>query len=33
LIPPLSPATTSIYHQPIPNKTKKPNYFYQQQPY
>ncbi|MEG0472296.1 nitric oxide synthase oxygenase [Solibacillus cecembensis] len=33
LIPPLSPATTSIYHQPIPNKTKKPNYFYQQLPY
>lgn len=33
LVPPLSPATTSIYHQPIDNTVKKPNYFYQQQPY
>lgn len=33
LVPPLSPATTSIYHQPINNTVKKPNYFYQQQPY
>lgn len=33
LVPPLSPATTSIYHQPIENKVKKPNYFYQPQPY
>ncbi|WP_342558101.1 nitric oxide synthase oxygenase [Metasolibacillus sp. FSL K6-0083] len=28
LIPPLSPATTHIYHQPISNEIKKPNYFY-----
>ena len=28
LVPPLSPATTSIYHQPIDNTVKKPNYFY-----
>lgn len=33
LVPPLSPATTSIYHQPIDNTVKKPNYLYQQQPY
>ncbi|MEK4630218.1 MAG: nitric oxide synthase oxygenase [Solibacillus sp.] len=33
LIPPLSPATTSIYHTPIDNTIRKPNYFYQQQPY
>lgn len=33
LVPPLSPATTSIYHQTINNTVKKPNYFYQQQPY
>ena len=33
LVPPLSPATTSIYHQPIDNTVKKPNYFYQPQPY
>lgn len=28
LIPPLSPATTHIYHQPYNNEIKKPNYFY-----
>ena len=33
LIPPISPATTDIYHQPIVNTIKKPNYFYQTQPY
>ena len=33
LIPPLSPATTDIYHEPIANTIKKPNYFYQLQPY
>lgn len=33
LIPPMSPATTSIYHKPIPNTIQKPNYFYQKQPY
>ncbi|AWE06082.1 nitric oxide synthase [Lysinibacillus sp. 2017] len=33
LIPPMSPATTSIYHKQIPNKTEKPNYFYQPKPY
>ncbi|WP_274308843.1 nitric oxide synthase oxygenase [Solibacillus daqui] len=33
LVPPLSPATTSIYHQPIDNTLKKPNYLYQTQPY
>ena len=33
LIPPLSPATTHIYHEPIDNKINKPNYFYQQQSY
>ncbi|MGX9929901.1 nitric oxide synthase oxygenase [Virgibacillus salarius] len=29
LIPPLSPATTHIFHKPYDNTTKKPNYFYQ----
>lgn len=29
LIPPLSPATTHIFHQPYKNETKKPNFFYQ----
>lgn len=29
LIPPLSPATTHIFHEPIANTIKKPNYFYQ----
>lgn len=33
LIPPLSPATTHIYHEPINNTVKKPNYFYQSQQY
>lgn len=33
LLPPVSPATTHIYHQPIANIIKKPNYFYQKQPY
>ena len=33
LIPPISPATTDIYHHPIANTIKKPNYFYQTQPY
>ena len=29
LIPPLSPATTHIFHQPYSNTINKPNYFYQ----
>ncbi|CDQ38801.1 MULTISPECIES: nitric oxide synthase oxygenase [Virgibacillus] len=29
LIPPLSPATTHIFHKPFDNTTNKPNYFYQ----
>lgn len=33
LIPPLSPATTHVYHEPIDNTIHKPNYFYQQQPH
>lgn len=33
LIPPLSPATTQIFHEPIANTIKKPNYFYQPQPF
>lgn len=33
LIPPVSPATTHIFHQPIANIIKKPNYFYQKDPY
>jgi len=33
LIPPLSPATTQIYHKPIANIIKKPNYFNQKRPY
>lgn len=33
LIPPLSPATTDIFHKPIQNKIKKPNYFYQNNPF
>lgn len=32
LIPPMSPAATHIFHQPIPNIIKKPNYFYQKAP-
>ncbi len=30
LIPPLSPATTHIYHKPYKNDIVKPNYFYQE---
>ena len=33
LIPPMSPATTHIFHEPIDNIIKKPNYFYQKRPY
>ncbi|MCM3023816.1 nitric oxide synthase oxygenase [Heyndrickxia ginsengihumi] len=33
LIPPVSPATTHIFHKPYNNKVNKPNYFYQQLPY
>ncbi|MFB9761216.1 nitric oxide synthase oxygenase [Ectobacillus funiculus] len=33
LIPPLSPATTHIFHKPYNNKVIKPNYFYQPKPY
>ncbi|WP_332647625.1 nitric oxide synthase oxygenase [Lysinibacillus sp. 54212] len=33
LIPPMSPATTHIFHQPIANVILKPNYFYQKQPF
>ncbi|MCD8508450.1 MAG: nitric oxide synthase oxygenase [Bacillus sp. (in: Bacteria)] len=33
LIPPISPATTHIFHKPYRNKLVKPNYFYQENPY
>ncbi|MFC7687998.1 nitric oxide synthase oxygenase [Ureibacillus sp. GCM10028918] len=33
LIPPVSPATTHIFHKPIDNLIKKPNYFYQKSPF
>lgn len=33
LIPPMSPAATHIFHKPIANIIKKPNYFYQKKPY
>lgn len=33
LIPPLSPATTHIFHKPYKNTLIKPNYFYQKPPY
>ena len=33
LVPPLSPATADLYHEPIANTIKKPNYFYQSQPF
>lgn len=33
LLPPLSPATTHIFHEPIPNIINKPNYFYQNKLY
>ncbi len=32
LIPPLSPATTHIFHSPYNNKVVTPNYFYQKDP-
>jgi nitric-oxide synthase, bacterial len=33
LIPPMSPATTHIFHKPYKNEIVKPNYFYQPKPY
>ncbi|MBT2582674.1 nitric oxide synthase oxygenase [Planococcus sp. ISL-109] len=33
LIPPVSPATTHIFHKPYKNDVVKPNYFYQDEPY
>ncbi|ETT87435.1 nitric-oxide synthase [Viridibacillus arenosi FSL R5-213] len=33
LIPPLSPATTHIFHKPYDDERKTPNYFYQKAPY
>lgn len=33
LIPPLSPATTHIFHKPYKNDIVKPNFFYQKAPY
>ncbi|TQR21006.1 nitric oxide synthase oxygenase [Psychrobacillus vulpis] len=33
LIPPISPATTHIFHKPYDNEKKTPNYFYQKSPY
>ncbi|ATH94696.1 nitric oxide synthase oxygenase [Bacillus glycinifermentans] len=33
LIPPMSPASTHIFHSHYENKTVKPNYFYQDKPY
>ncbi|TKD71405.1 nitric oxide synthase oxygenase [Pseudalkalibacillus hwajinpoensis] len=33
LIPPVSPATTHIFHKPYKNKVLSPNYFYQKKPY
>lgn len=33
LIPPMSPATTHIFHKPYNNEKVKPNYFYQKAPY
>jgi nitric-oxide synthase len=33
LIPPVSPATTHIFHKGYQNETVKPNYFYQEKPY
>ncbi|MGM8213150.1 nitric oxide synthase oxygenase [Virgibacillus sp. W0430] len=32
LIPPISPATTHIYHKPYKNNLETPNYFYQSDP-
>ncbi|MYL45574.1 nitric oxide synthase [Virgibacillus halodenitrificans] len=33
LIPPMSPATTHVFHRPFNNTVKKPNYFYQDKYY
>ncbi|GMA60852.1 hypothetical protein GCM10025859_12920 [Alicyclobacillus fastidiosus] len=33
LIPPVSPATTHIFHKQYDNRIVNPNYFYQQRPY
>ncbi len=33
LIPPLSPATTHIFHRPYNNTKKSPKYVYQQKPF
>ncbi|MEH6947388.1 nitric oxide synthase oxygenase [Bacillus sp. JJ634] len=33
LIPPVSPATTHIFHRPYRNQKVKPNFFYQKKPY
>lgn len=33
LIPPISPATTHIFHKPYKNKVVSPNYYYQERPY
>ncbi|WP_371017289.1 nitric oxide synthase oxygenase [Pseudalkalibacillus sp. JSM 102089] len=33
LIPPVSPATTHIFHKPYKNKIVTPNFFYQDKPY
>ncbi|WP_217585854.1 nitric oxide synthase oxygenase [Lentibacillus saliphilus] len=33
LIPPVSPATTHMFHKPYANKVVKPNYFYQDKPW
>ena len=33
LIPPVSPATTHVFHKPYKNKIQTPNYFYQEKPY
>ena len=33
LIPPVSPATTHIFHKPYKNKILTPNYFYQEKPF
>ncbi|HSI65919.1 MAG TPA: nitric oxide synthase oxygenase [Planococcus sp. (in: firmicutes)] len=33
LIPPMSPATTHIFHKPYKNNMSTPNYFYQKAPY
>ncbi|NIK11719.1 nitric oxide synthase oxygenase [Alkalibacillus almallahensis] len=33
LIPPVSPATTHVFHKPYRDAIEKPNYFYQSKPY